>query len=229
MVTGVTIGLVIFDCDGVLVDSEVLVAGVVSDELSEAGFPVSVAQLLERFVGTSNADMFARIEGDFRRSIPGHVIEAIELRTQRDLRAHLKPVDGIETLLKGDTRPRCVASSSDPARIAQSLGVCGLDGYFDPARIFSSSMVTRGKPAPDLFLLAARRCGAEPDSCVVIEDSAVGVRAAHAAGMTPVGFVAGSHATDALAGQLRKAGAATIAAEASELAEILDQLDGHGG
>ncbi len=129
----------------------------------------------------------------------------------------LQPVPGIPELLARHRGPRCVASSSNPQRIARSLELTGLDHHFDPAHLFSATMVANGKPAPDLFLHAAASLEVAPDSCLVVEDSPSGVSAALAAGMSVVGFVAGGHARPSLGRRLAEAGAPLVVDRAEAL------------
>ena len=213
--------LTIFDCDGVLVDSEVLVIGVEARLLTDAGFPVTATEIADRFVGLSYADMMADLESDHGRPVP----EALSARIQEDavalFRDHLRAVEGMPELLHTHRGPRCVASSSKLDRLRLSLDVTGLSGHFEQHHVFSSEMVPRGKPAPDLFLHAATSMGAEPDGCVVIEDSPHGVAAAVAANMYVVGFTAGGHAGPSLERRLRAAGAHAVVATAGELVSHL--------
>ncbi len=140
--------------------------------------------------------------------------------TSRDGSAELEPVDGIAEAVAAVTVPRCVASSSDPDRIRRSLELTRLSGYFG-THLFSASMVTRGKPAPDLFLLAARAMHSPPNRCLVIEDSTHGVAAGVAAGMTVIGFTAGSHCNAGLVDRLIEHGAADVAETSEALLALL--------
>ncbi len=216
--------LVIFDCDGVLVDSEVLVVQVEAELLTAAGFALSPDQLIERYVGLSYGLMMERLTQDFGRPVPPELQARIETAALARLRTDLRPVAGMPDLLRSldaEARPRCVASSSDPERIRLSLAVTGLDRWFDDDHVFSTRMVERPKPAPDVFLLAAERLGAEPGQCVVIEDSPSGVAAARAAEMRVIGLTAGGHCRDGLAARLREAGADDIVASTAALAPHL--------
>jgi HAD superfamily hydrolase (TIGR01509 family) len=211
--------LTIFDCDGVLVDSEIVSFAVEAEALAELGAAVTARDLLGRFVGTSSAAMFATIARENGIRLPPDFAE----RTARCLAAfdeRLRPVAGIGELLAGLAGPRCVASSSDPPRIRHCLGLAGILHHFEP-HIFSATQVRQGKPAPDLFLFAAERMGARPERCVVIEDSVAGVTAARAAGMTALGLTAGSHCIDGQADRLRRAGAAHVFASCPDLARHL--------
>lgn len=213
--------LVIFDCDGVLVDSEVLVIEVESRLLTEAGFPISMDELSDRCVGLNYRDMMAMLANDFGRPIPERLSEEIQAAALAEFPERLEPVRGMTQLLASLKSRRCVASSSDVDRLTLSLGLTQLDAFFDPAHVYSAQMVEQGKPEPDLFLFAAEQCGVEPQSCLVLEDSPHGVTAGVAAGMEVVGFVGGRHARPTLRERLTAAGATTVIDHPSELAARL--------
>lgn len=183
--------LIIFDCDGVLVDSELLSCRCLSDELSEFGISLTLAQAIELFLGrsTSAITQHYRERGqvvpvDFPVRLKSRVLTAFEKA--------LQPIPDVDTVLSGLRVPYCVASSSDLDRVALSLKVTGLAPPFGK-RIYTAQMVQHGKPAPDLFLYAADKMGAQPARTLVIEDSVSGVQAGKAAGMTVWGFAGGSH------------------------------------
>jgi HAD superfamily hydrolase (TIGR01509 family) len=214
-------GPLIFDCDGVLVDSEPIAGCVMVELLRENGYPITLEECFARFVGKTlqmEVEMF-RAEG--REDIAEVLARELTPRTLVALKRELRPVDGMEHLLGrlGDT-PRAVASGSLPDRIALSLRVTGLATFFG-GHVYSSSLVARPKPAPDLFLYAAERLGVPARECTVIEDSVGGVRAGAAAGMRVIGFLGGSHTTPALGPRLLDAGAAKIVSSATELGAVL--------
>src|SRR5919109_2529312 len=182
--------LVIFDCDGVLVDSERLAVRVDVQVLAELGWALSEAEVIDRFMGRSDAFMTSEIEAYLGRPlIPGWDGRFQQL--YRDVfAAELKPVDGIVEALDQLTLSTCVASSGTHERMRYTLGLTGLHDRF-AGRIFSVTEVPRGKPEPDLFLYAAKRMGVDPAACVVVEDSQYGVAAARAAGMLALGFAGG--------------------------------------
>lgn len=213
--------LVVFDCDGVLVDSEALVLGIEAETLSAAGFPITADEIAERFTGLSYASMLRVLAEELGRPVPESLSEEVQRRALERMAEALEPVPGIDRVLERSTLPRCVASSSDVARIELSLRVAGLDGYFATEHIFSAEMVRNGKPAPDLFLLAAERMGVAPAECLVVEDSPPGCEAARAAGMAVVGFAAGGHVRPSLPARLVAAGAAEVCSTADELAAYL--------
>jgi HAD superfamily hydrolase (TIGR01509 family) len=207
--------LVIFDCDGVLVDSERIAVRVDVEVFGRLGWTVTEADVIERFVGRSDADMVAEIEAQLgRRLEPGWDDEFVPL--YRDaLAAELEPVDGIVEALDAIATPTCVASSGPHERIRYTLGLTGLIDRFD-GRIFSATDVPNGKPAPDLFLHAAAALGADPARCAVIEDSRYGVEAARAAGMRAFGYAGGLTPAERLSGP-----ATTVFADMRELPALL--------
>ncbi len=217
--------LVIFDCDGVLIDSERIVVRIESERLTAAGFPLTVADIVESYVGLSDAAMFDGIAERFGKEVPREVVESLGSAALAALEAEVEAVPGISTLLQeldhGGT-PACVASSSSPGRIEMTLRVAGLATYLPTGVQFSAAHVERGKPAPDLFLHAATRMGADPTRCTVIEDSEHGVAAAVAAGMRAVGLTAVSLDPGGNAVRLRGAGAHALATTAAELIDLLD-------
>lgn len=182
--------LVIFDCDGVLVDSETVSVVVVQRILNDLGWALTIDEIVERFVGGSKQEFDAQVEEYLGRPlVPGWdqpYAAWYQDAFQRDLRA----VQGIAAAIDQLTVPCCVASNSSHARVRFSLELTGLIERFE-GRIFSAQDVTRPKPAPDLFLLAAERLGVSPSRCVVVEDSRYGVQAARAAGMTVLGYAGG--------------------------------------
>jgi HAD superfamily hydrolase (TIGR01509 family) len=183
--------LIIFDCDGVLVDSEVLSCGCLSQMLASYGIGVSVDETLELFVGRSVAAVREHY-GALGRPLPEEFPAELKIRVREAFSASLLPIEGIDAVLSRLQSPFCVASSSDLDRVAFSLARTGLSGYFGE-RLFTSQMVKRGKPAPDLFLYAAAAMRADPQRTLVIEDSVSGVKAGKAAGMTVWGFAGGGH------------------------------------
>ena len=162
------------------------------------------------------------IEAEHRCRLPASFQEALRSRVLKAFELELEAVPGVGAVLDALAAPRCVASSSHPERIRRSLELTGLLGHFAP-HLFSATMVEHGKPAPDLFLLAAARMRADPARCLVVEDSEVGVRAGKAAGMTVVGFAGAGHVRpDTHAARLEAAGADAVLTKMTKLAEMLD-------
>jgi HAD superfamily hydrolase (TIGR01509 family) len=184
------IELVIFDCDGVLVDSERIAIRIDAMILQGLGWSLTEAQIVERFVGRSTESITADIEAHIGRSLPGDWEDAFEPLYRDALARELVPVDGIVEALAAITLPTCVASSGSHDKMRFTLGLTGLYARFR-GRIFSAAEVENGKPAPDLFLHAADRMGVAASACVVIEDSVPGVQAACAAGMRVLGYGGG--------------------------------------
>ena len=184
--------LVIFDCDGVLVDSEVLAVEAFCEVLVAAGVPAKPS-MIARCFGMKQADILRSVERDTGVAVPEAVADALWPATRTLFDRDLRPMPGVASFIaRLGERPRCVASSSSLERIRFSLARTGLAGFFGD-HVFSSQMVARGKPAPDLFLLAAGRMGVPPGRCAVIEDSIFGVEGARAADMRALGFLGGSH------------------------------------
>jgi HAD superfamily hydrolase (TIGR01509 family) len=187
---GKPVELVIFDCDGVLVDSETI--GVVVDQrvLADLGWNLTIDEVVERFVGGTKENFESQIEAFLRRPLEAGWHDSYASWYQEAFDDELRTVAGIEMALEKLRIPSCVASNSSHARIRNSLVVTGLLPYFD-GRIFSAEEVEHGKPDPDIFLWAAKRMGVEPANCLVVEDSRFGVLAARAAGMRVLGYAGG--------------------------------------
>ena len=183
--------LVIFDCDGVLVDSEELSCRCLAEAMVRAGIAMTTERALELFLGRSTAALldYCRAVG---KQLPANFLPDLAVQVRETFRSQLKPIIGIAAVLAQLQLPYCVASSSDLERVKFSLELTGLARSFGP-RLYTAQMVKHGKPAPDLFLHAAGAMGAEPRRTLVIEDSVSGVTAAKAAGMKVWGFVGGAH------------------------------------
>jgi HAD superfamily hydrolase (TIGR01509 family) len=182
--------LVIFDCDGVLVDTERIAVRIDVQVLASLGWELTEEEVVERFVGRSDAAVTAEIEAHLGHKLPGGWDEGFTDLYRKAFAAELKPVDGIVEALDQITALTCVASSGSHDKMRFTLGLTGLYERFE-GRIFSVSEVANGKPAPDLFLHAAERLGVEPGGCAVVEDSRFGVEAARAAGMRALGYAGG--------------------------------------
>lgn len=181
--------LIIFDCDGVLVDSERITNTVFCRMLNELGVPISLDDMFEQFVGRSMPQCIALITERLGRPPPDDFVPDLKRRSETALRAELKPVAGVARMLNELQVPSCVASSGEHDKIRFTLGMTHLLPHFE-GRIFSVADVARPKPSPDVFLLAARTFGVDPSACAVVEDSPTGVCAGAAAGMHVFGFSA---------------------------------------
>ena len=217
--------MVIFDCNGVLVDSEPIAAAVLSEALAQVGVKLSAAGVMRQFLGRRPVDMLAAIEAATGRRLPADFATFVAAKTLRCLRAELRPVAHVAHALTWIRGPKAVASSSPFDRIRLSLEVTGLLRFFEP-RLFSASAVRKGKPSPDLFLLVAERCQVDPGECIVVEDSVPGIAAAAAAGMMPIGFVGGNPAPGKLATELIATGARAVIADMRGLKGAIADLRG---
>ncbi|MEV7279961.1 HAD family hydrolase [Streptomyces sp. NPDC093111] len=194
------IELVIFDCDGVLVDSERIAARVQVALGAELGWPLTEDEVVDRFIGRSHAAIQEQVADRLGEETAAIWAARFEELHREAVDADLAPVDGLPEALDALTLPTCVASSGSHDKMRHTLGRTGLYERF-AGRIYSSSEVSRGKPAPDLFLHAARRMGVDPAACVVVEDSRPGVHAARAAGMRSLGYAGGLTPAERLEGQ----------------------------
>ncbi len=217
--------MVIFDCNGVLVDSEPLAMAVLADAFARAGLSLTTETVARQFHGRRPADIFAAVEAAVGKRLPLNFPSTVAAETLRRFRAELRAIPHVAHALQWLRGRKAVASSSGLDRVQTSLEVTGLIRFFEPW-LFSANEVPRGKPAPDLFLFAAERMHVEPAECIVVEDSAPGIAAAASAGMTPVGFVGGSHAAGNLAGDLIRAGARTVIADMRALKSTIIELRG---
>jgi HAD superfamily hydrolase (TIGR01509 family) len=212
--------LILFDCDGVLIDSEVLAIRADIECLALHGIEVSVDHIKAHYIGVSPKTMIADIEERFGRRLPTTFEERLQQRITALLEAELEAIPGMGLLLDSLLMPICVASSSAPDRLKHSLSLVGLYEHFAP-HIFSASQVARGKPAPDLFIFAAQQMRTPVSHCLVIEDSVAGVQAAKAAGMRVFGFCGGGHCAIGHDNRLLDAGADAVFKHADELASAI--------
>lgn len=203
-----TCDLIIWDCDGCLIDSEMIACAVSAEALSRLGYKISTQDYITRFAGKGRMETLQIISDetgkDFAAIFP---VDEVNYQRKQRFEAELKPVTGIfEALDVLAHVPMCIASGSEPERLEHSLSLTGLYERFSP-HVFSASMVAKGKPAPDLFLHAAEQMEANPQKCLVIEDSPLGVQGAKAAGMQVWGFTGASHGSPGLHKRLEEAGA----------------------
>jgi HAD superfamily hydrolase (TIGR01509 family) len=209
--------LVIFDCDGVLVDTEPISNYVLATAISEAGLAMEPDEAGQEFEGMLLADIQARVEKRLGHSLGAAWLEDFERRRGAAFREGVDAVPGVEEVLCGlhaAGRPICVASQAKREKTELTLGLAGLRKYFEDSALFSSTMVANGKPHPDLFLYAAAAMGYEPSQCVVVEDGVLGVRAARAGGLRVLGYEPGG------GDRLARAGAERFGSMA-ELSELL--------
>ncbi len=217
--------MVIFDCNGVLVDSEPLATAVVSREFMRAGFALTPDLVARYFAGRRQADMFAEVEIAAGRKLPAGFADTVTAATVQRFRAELRATAHMAHALSWLRGPKCVASSAPLERIRASLETTDLIRFFEP-NLFSASDVPNGKPAPDLFLHVAGQTRVNAGDCLVVEDSPAGVTAAVTAGMTVIGFVGGSHAGARLGQQLTEAGARAVISDMRALKSTVIDLRG---
>lgn len=207
--------LVILDCDGVLVDSEILAVEVDQRILADFGWHLTIEEIVERFLGKSSATFAAQLEEHLGHALPQNWDAKYTSWFYDVFESSLQPVDGIEAALDAMTVQTCVASSSTHEKLRKTLGLTKLFPRFE-GRIFSATDVQHGKPAPDLFLHAAAHMGVAPERCVVVEDSKYGARAARAAGMHAFGYAGGLTPAEWLSAE-----GATVFSSMGELPELL--------
>lgn len=215
--------LVIFDCDGVLIDSEIIAAHAQSQALAEHGIHISPEDAARRFAGIPDHDMWQTLQAEAGKTLPPGFELDYAAHLARIFDSELRALPHVQELVDA-LRARqirfCVASSSTPEKLRAALGLTGLWPLFDP-HIFSVTQVKRGKPAPDIFLFAAEQMGFTPEQCLVVEDSLPGVRAAVAAGMRVIGYTGASHIAAGHDQRLRDTGAEAAIADLTQVVDYL--------
>jgi HAD superfamily hydrolase (TIGR01509 family) len=219
----VNFDLIIFDCDGVLVDSEVISCRAHADTLTRHGYPITSEQVLERFLGRSMRQTTIEIEAELGRRLPDDFTSQTYAEIFRSFATSLEATPHIVETLAQIKQPICVASSGPPEKISASLNRTGLYDRFAP-HIFSAVQVRHGKPAPDLFLFAAGQMQTAPEKCLVIEDSIAGIAGAIAAGMPVLGFHGGSHCRPGYGDGLRAAGASATFDDMRQLPGLIERI-----
>jgi HAD superfamily hydrolase (TIGR01509 family) len=217
------VDLVIFDCDGVLVDSEVISCRAHAETLTRHGYPITADQVLVRFLGVSDREARMTIEAELGRSLPDDFELQVKQATLQFYADDLRTIPHVDEVIAAIGLPKCVASSGTPEKIRHGLTCAGLFDQLAP-HIFSATQVQRGKPAPDLFLFAAGQMATSPSRCLVIEDSVPGITGALAAGMTVLGFHGGSHCRPGYDDRLRAAGAALTFEDMRELPGLVERI-----
>jgi len=214
-----------FDCDGVLVDSEIIAAEVDSKLLSEAGFKISPAEVTQRFAGLTSGAINDIVEKEIGRSLPADFLERQKEQLDNRLARDLKAVPGVEALLDKIDGPLCICSNSSSERLTLELNKVQLLDRFRPY-IFSAVEVgdKQPKPAPNVYTYAAREFGIAAREMVVLEDSIFGVAAAKAAGARVIGFTGGRHTWPGHADLLIEAGAETVVHRFNDLPQIAEAL-----
>jgi HAD superfamily hydrolase (TIGR01509 family) len=218
------VGALIFDFDGVIADSEAIANTVLAETVTELGHSTTLDEALERYSGRRWEEAIAQIEAAIGRPLPSDFSSKLKRATLDRFRTDLKEVSGAAQFIKRFSHiPRCIASSSSIDRLRLCLSSLAMEAEFGD-HVFSADMVARGKPHPDIFLFAASKLGAKPNECLVIEDSAGGIKAAVAAGMTAVGLCAASHIREGHDIKLRDAGAVHLAHSWSDVEQFASQF-----
>jgi HAD superfamily hydrolase (TIGR01509 family) len=217
------VDLIIFDCDGVLVDSEVISCRAHAETLTRHGYPITSDQVLTRFLGVSDREARQAIETELGRKLPNDFEAQMKQAALQRYADDLQSIPYVGEAVAAIGLPKCVASSGTPEKIRHGLTCAGIYDLLAP-NIFSATQVKRGKPAPDLFLYAAEQMRASPKRCVVIEDSIPGVTGALAAGMTVLGFHGGSHCRPGYGETLRAAGAMMTFDDMRQLPGLIAQI-----
>ena len=220
---GSNIDLIIFDCDGVLVDSEVISSRAHAEVLTRYGYPITPQQVLTRFLGVADHEARTIIERELGRKLPDDFDAQMKQAALQRYANGLAAIPHVTEAIAAINLPKCVASSGTPEKIRHGLTCAGLFDTLSP-HLFSAVQVTHGKPAPDLFLFAAEQMKTAPGRCLVIEDSVPGVTGARAAGMTVLGFHGGGHCIAGHAELLRAAGAALTFGDMRELPDLVAQI-----
>ena len=217
--------LIIFDCDGVLVDSEIIAAEVESKLLTEAGYPIGVAEMGERFAGMTWQNILLTIEREAAIPLSASLLDKSEKLLDARLARDVKVIDGVKFALSRLRKPYCICSNSSSHRLDMMLSKVGLKEIFAP-HVFSAKDLgpDRVKPNPDIFLHGAAQFGADPARTLVVEDSVHGITGARAAGMRVVGFTGASHSYPSHADRLTEAGAETVISRMSELPDVIAAL-----
>jgi HAD superfamily hydrolase (TIGR01509 family) len=215
--------LLIYDCDGTLIDSETIAGAVCAEAARSLGLAYTTEAYNLKFTGVPGHITWKMLAEELGRPLPEGLNDRVDAEIRRRFEDELEVIAGVREAVAAIGGARCVASSTELQHLRKNLVATGLMDLFDPA-VFSASQVRRGKPAPDVFLFAASQMGFDPQECLVVEDSVNGVTAARRAGMRVIGFVGAGHATDALPARLMAAGALTIVKHMDDLPEVVAGL-----
>jgi len=215
--------VVIFDCDGVLVDSEALAEQTLEMHLREWLPDLDIPTLLSQALGMTTASIIGHLAPLSAHTLPPNAAEQADIAIEARLAQELRAIDGVKNAISAIDLPKAVVSNSRRRRVEASLECTQLSGLLDNVPIFTAEQVTNPKPDPAVYQLAAASLGCEPQRCLVVEDSVAGVTAAHAAGMSVIGFVGGSHVDDQQPSRLIKAGAWRILPHMEGLSGLVEE------
>ena len=216
----VLVHMILFDCDGVLVDSEVIACGVFADKVAARVPTLDRRDFASGIFGFSDEQILARVEADQGVRFPAGFLDDVKAAIEAALVSDLQPIAGVAAALDAIAQPKAVVSNSPRARVERSLDRAGVRHHFGDA-VYCGDMVERQKPFPDLYLMAAGRHGCDPADCLVVEDSVTGVSAGVAAGMTVLGFLGGSHIVDGHGARLLAAGASAVVDRMERLPDLI--------
>lgn len=211
---------IIFDCDGVLVDSEIIASKVSLKELQKYGFEMNIDDYSRKFAGKVEEDIVNIIKTEYKINLPDDFISGIRLKIDKALDHELEPIKGAKETISKIQATLAVVSNSRLHRVIHSLKIAGLTDFFEK-RVYSAEMVEKPKPDPALYILASHKLNLDPKECLVVEDSFSGVTAAYKAGMNVIGFLGASHIHNGHDVKLTEAGAFTTAKNMEHLNEIL--------
>lgn len=214
---------VIFDCDGVLVDSEILASQVSLNELKAFDLHMTPHEYARKYAGKKEEDILALISEEYQIILPDDFLPRLRLKIEYALDHELQPIQGAKEAIAAIHLPKAVVSNSRLSRVISSLKVADLSDLFGK-NLFAAEMVEKPKPAPDVYLYAASELGVDPATCLVVEDSLAGVMAAHSAGMQVIGFLAASHIPEGHDVAVKEAGAATTVNNMKELKQLLEEV-----
>ncbi|WP_163650404.1 HAD-IA family hydrolase [Modicisalibacter sp. 'Wilcox'] len=213
--------LLIFDCDGVLVDSEAIAEGVLRERLAAWLPDLAAEHELRLALGMTTAAILEHLEGLSAHRLPGDALARIDAAIEARLAEELEAMAGVAEAIDALDLPLAIVSNSSRRRVLASLASTGLDARLGQAPLFTAEQVARPKPAPDVYRLAARSLDVAPGDCLVVEDSVSGAQAARAAGMTVIGFTGASHIEDGHAERLREAGARDVLTHMTQLGDCV--------
>ncbi|MES2733060.1 MAG: HAD family hydrolase [Bacteroidota bacterium] len=214
---------ILFDCDGVLVDSEIIAANVLIRLLKPFGFEMSLKPFMQQFAGMKDNEILSHISEKHSIQLPAYFLHQLEGAIDDTLKEELQAIHGVQLALHTIQLPKAVVSNSPLERVENSLRVAKISHCFDE-RIFTADMAGKPKPHPDVYLYALKKLGLQPDETIVVEDSPTGVTAAHSAGLKVIGFTGASHIMEGHADKLIACGASLIVARMEDLSQALHTL-----
>lgn len=215
---------ILFDCDGVLVDSEYLACKVLAGMLAPYGCPLTEETLMKNYVGMKDVEIVNILANKYALALPANFMQLFEKQLDVELEKNLQIIQGMDVLVKGLKSPKAIVSNSNLPRLKTSLKTTGLQASFDPDKLFTPDRTKYYKPDPRMYQFAVETLQLQTNEIVVVEDSPTGVAAAHGAGLKVIGFLGASHASENLVDTLRKNGADYIAQNSTELAQLLNEI-----